>query len=249
MKYKFVTSLLLLAAMNGQAQIKAGETLVYAASYNMSGLMTHIAQLTLEAKEVKTSKNTFLNLHIEAATFSQWDSYFKIRDVYESFVNPQTLKPSLYKRSINEGGYVKTEKYVYQSDGTTIKASMRRRNGQEKETTITVGAGSTDIVTMLYRLRTLDFSKLKPGQLTPMTVVFDQKEVSANVKYMGKETINAGVLGKKECYKLSLAAKTDVLKGTDKNLVWLTADEKKIPAFFQFSIPVGTGQLVLKEIK
>jgi hypothetical protein len=62
---------------------------------------------------------------------------------------------------------------------------------------------------------------------------------------MGKETVNAGNLGKKECYKLSISAKTDALKGKDKNLIWLTADANKIPALLKFSIPVGTGQLTL----
>jgi hypothetical protein len=44
---------------------------------------------------------------------------------------------------------------------------------------------------------------------------------------------------------MSIAAKTDKLKGTDKNLIWLTNDAKKIPVLIKFSIPVGTGQLTL----
>ena len=62
---------------------------------------------------------------------------------------------------------------------------------------------------------------------------------------MGNETVTAGNLGKKECHKISIGAKTDALRGKDKNLIWLTADAKKIPALMKFSIPVGTGQLTL----
>jgi hypothetical protein len=62
---------------------------------------------------------------------------------------------------------------------------------------------------------------------------------------METESVNAGNLGQKECYKLSIGAKTNKLKGTDKNLIWLTADAKKVPALMKFSIPVGTGQLAL----
>ena len=62
---------------------------------------------------------------------------------------------------------------------------------------------------------------------------------------MGNETVSAGNLGTKNCYKISISAKTDALKGKDKNLIWLTADTKKIPALIKFSIPVGTGQLTL----
>jgi hypothetical protein len=62
---------------------------------------------------------------------------------------------------------------------------------------------------------------------------------------MGKETISAGNLGPKDCYKISIGASTKALKGTDKNIIWLTADNAKVPAKISFSIPVGTGQLIL----
>jgi len=111
------------------AQVKSNERLVYAASYNMSGLLTHIAQVTMQTETVNTSKKTFLHLSWEAATFSKWDTFFKIRDLYETYVDPTTLRPSLYKRSISEGAYSKTEKYIFSPDGRTINSSSRKKNG------------------------------------------------------------------------------------------------------------------------
>jgi hypothetical protein len=91
----------------------------------------------------------------------------------------------------------------------------------------------------------VDFQNYKIGQTKSFVIVFDEKEIPVVVKFMGKETVTAGNLGKKDCYKISIAAKTDALKGKDKNIIWLTADAKKIPALIKFSIPVGTGQLTL----
>ncbi len=225
------------------AQIKPGEKLTFAASYNMSGLMTQLAQVTMETETVTTEKNNYLHLSCEAATFSKWDSFFKIRDIYESYVNPTTLKPSLYKRNIDEGGFTKKEKYVFK--GTTVTSTTKRKNMTETTKTFTIGASTQDIVSLIYKLRTIDFSKMSTGQSTSMTVIFDEKQVGVTIKYMGTETASAGNLGKKECFKISVDAKTNVLKGTDKNLIWLTADAKKVPALIKFSIPVGTGQLAL----
>ena len=87
--------------------VKSGEKFIYAASYNMSGLMTQLAQVTMQTETVKTSKNTLLHLSCQATTYSKWDSFFKIRDIYESYVNPITLRPSLYKRDIFEGNTLK----------------------------------------------------------------------------------------------------------------------------------------------
>ena len=108
-----------------------------------------------------------------------------------------------------------------------------------------VGANTNDIVSTIYLLRNVDFSVMKPGQTKSFTVVFDEKEMNVTAKYMGKETVKAGNLGTKTCYKVSIGAKTNKLKGTDKNIIYLTADAAKVPTLMQFSIPVGTGQLAL----
>ena len=243
---KFIfTIILVFSFIFSFSQIKPNERLVYAASYNMSGLMTQLAQVTMETEMMETSKNTFLHLSCQAATFSKWDSFFKIRDLYESYVNPTTLKPSLYKRSINEGGYTKTEKYLFKSDGKTIISTSKRKNKPETKKTFTVGTSTQDIVSIIYKLRTIDFQNYKNGQTKLFVIVFDEKEIPVLVKFMGNETVSAGNLGAKNCYKISISAKTDALKGKDKNLIWITADTKKIPALIKFSIPVGTGQLSL----
>jgi hypothetical protein len=242
---KFMLLIACLSAIAaGSAQIRPGEKLVYGASYNMAGMMTQLAQVTLETSSMATAKGKYLHLSLEAATYSKWDSYFKIRDLYESYVYPQTLMPALYKRDISEGGYTKKEKYVFK--GNAVTATAQKRNKPQTVRTFRIGAGTQDVVSMLYKLRTIDFGRQKPGQSTAFTIVFDEKEVAVVVKYMGTEAVAAGNLGTKNCYKLSVAARTDALRGKDKNLIWLTADAARVPAMIRFSIPVGTGQLSLK---
>jgi hypothetical protein len=223
--------------------IDAGEKLVYAGSYNMSGLMTHIAQVTMSTENVNTSKNQYLHLSCELSTFSKWDKFFKIRDLYETYVTPGSLKPNLYKRSIDEGGYTKKEKYVFK--GNQVTSTVQKRKRPETTRTFSIGANTVDAITLLYKLRTVDFSKMKSGQTKSFTIVFDEKEIPVTLKFMGTESIAAGNLGTKSCYKLSIGAKTNALRGKDKNLIWLTADAHKVPALMKFSIPVGTGELKL----
>ncbi|MFT3754157.1 MAG: DUF3108 domain-containing protein [Paludibacter sp.] len=245
MKKVFIVFSLLLTVISSFSQIKPNERLVYAASYNMSGLMTHIAQVTMQTQTVQTSKKAFLRLSWEAATFSKWDSFFKIRDLYESYVDPATLRPSLYKRSIFEGGYSITEKYIFNPDHRTVNATKKVNNRAETKNLFAVGAGSQDIISMVYKLRTLDLNAMKPGQSKSFVIVFDQKEYPVAVKMLGREIVSAGNLGKRECFKMAISAKTNKLKGADKNLIWLTSDAKRIPVLVKFSIPVGTGQIVL----
>lgn len=226
-------------------QISPNETLIYDGSYELSGMMTNIAQVTLQTSVMKTTNKSYLHLSAEVATFNKWDSFFKIRDLYESYVDQGTLKPSLYKRNVYEGGYTKTEKYSYNQTGNTINCESKRKNNPVVKNTILVQTGAVDVITLIYKLRTANLSGLKVGQTVPYIIVFDEKQLKVNLKMMGKETVSAGNLGKRECYKLSISANTNKLKGADKNLIWLTTDAKHIPCLIKFSIPVGVGQLKL----
>ncbi|SHJ50376.1 Protein of unknown function [Arenibacter nanhaiticus] len=225
--------------------VKSGEKLVYAASYNISGLLTQLAQVTMEVQEVKTSKSTMLHLKCTAATFEKWDSFFKIRDLYEAYVNPKTLKPVLYKRDVYEGGYIKKEKYIFNYTKRTVKSSVSKKNGIVKETIVPIDYNTNDVISTLYQLRNMDISKAKPGDKLSLKVIFDNTEKNVAVKYVGKEDIVLKDLGKTTCYKIQLLTQEAKLQGKGENIIYLTADAKKLPALIKFSIPVGSGQLTL----
>ncbi|WP_299903178.1 DUF3108 domain-containing protein [uncultured Aquimarina sp.] len=232
------------AQNKSNTSIGENEKLVYTASYNMSGLLTNLAQVTMQTTRVNTGKSNYLRLKCNAATYSKWDSFFKIRDVYEAYVNPGNLKPYLYKRDINEGGYIKKEKYVYSYKKGTIKATMQKKK-EPNTKTLKMGSNTYDVVSTLYHIRNMDIEKAPVGTNQKITILFDRKPQTAYLKLLGKETINTKTMGSKECYKI--AVNNNQLKGTNKNIVYLTADANKVPVLIKFSIPAGTGQLTLTQ--
>jgi hypothetical protein len=229
--------------------VNTNEKLVYTASYTLSGLLTEIAQISLETSPVKTSTATLMKLKFTATTFSKFDNFFKVRDLYESYVNPKTLTPLLYKRDISEGGFKKMEQYKFNHKTNTIDCVIRKfqKNGEFEDKLTVPNTGNTrDLVATIYNIRNLDFSKIKNGESKSFSFLFDAKEKFMVVKYLGKETISTN-LGKKECYKLAVSLKNDnSLKGTNDNLLWLSADVSKIPLLAKFKIAIGTGELKIK---
>lgn len=230
--------------------IGTSEKLTFSASYNMSGLLTELAEVTMETSEVKTSTTTLLRLKCTAATYSKWDGFFKIRDLYESYVSPKSLTPYLYKRDIYEGGYEKFMQYKFQRKTNTIESIKRKKRGDgstwEEKKNLKIGASTKDLVSTIYNIRNLDIHKAKPGDTQVFTVVFDNEEFAIKIKYLNKETISTK-LGSKECYKLAISINnSDILKGNNDNLLWLTADANKIPVYAKFKIAVGSGELKIK---
>ena len=230
--------------------IPFGEKLVFTASYNMSGLLTDIAQVTMETSQVKTSSSTLMRLKCSATTYSSFDSFFKIRDLYESYVSPKSLTPYLYKRDINEGGYVKSMQYKYNHRNKTVNSTMKKRRGDgtiwETNNDVKISNSAKDLVATLYTLRNLDINKASIGDSSSFQVIFDEKETKVSFKLIGKETISTAI-GRKECYKIAISASgTNILKGNNSNMIWLTADANKVPVKATFKIPVGNGELKIK---
>lgn len=239
-----------LFSINSYSQNQAvgnNEKLVYTASYNMSGILNDLAQVTMETNTVKTSNSTLLHLKCTATTYSKWDSFFKIRDLYESYVSPTSITPYLYKRDINEGGYYKFMEYKYNQKNHTVR-SLKRKTKKgggyyDENKNLSIQASTKDLVATLYKLRTFDFSKATPGKSKTLSVLFDNEEHQVTFTLLGTETISTA-LGNKKCYKLAISINTsDVLKGKNDNLLWLTADANKIPVYAKFKIAVGSGEL------
>jgi len=225
--------------------IAPGEKLMYTASYNMSGILTDIAEVTMETSEVKTSKATLLRLKCTATTYSKWDNFFKIVDLYESYVNPNSLTPYLHKRDINEGSYYKYMKYTFDHKTNTIKSIQRKKNNQEENKNFSFNSGTKDIVSTLYNIRLFNYQNMNIGSKKSFTIVFDREEVKAQITYLGKETLDTKI-GKMACYKLAISSSENVLQGQNNNLIWLTADNNKVIVYGKFKIPVGNGELKIK---
>jgi len=251
LKYFFLLSLFVSTfGFSQNSAFKAGEKLTFTASYNMSGVLTELAQVNMETSEIKTSKATLLRLKTTATTYSKWDNFFKIRDLYESYVSPTTVRPYLYKRDIYEGGYTKFVQYKYShSKGTVASLIRKKKKGggtYDQNNTLKISSNTKDIVSTIYYLRTLDLNSFSPGKTITMTVLFDNKPTEIVVKYVNKETVNTKI-GSKACHKLAISIKnSNILKGTNDNLLWLTADENKIPVYAKFKVAVGNGELKIK---
>ncbi|NIK92085.1 DUF3108 domain-containing protein [Mangrovimonas sp. CR14] len=237
------------ALFSQNTAIGTSEKLVFTASYNMSGILTDLAEVKMETSPVKTSKTTLLRLKCTATTYSKWDSFFKIRDLYESYVSPRSLTPYLYKRDIDEGGYYKFMQYTFSHKTHTVKSLKKKRNGKgeiwEEKKIVSIGASTRDIVSTIYNIRNIDFSQFQKGTSKTYKVIFDNKEHLVNIKNLGQEQLSTA-LGSKMCHKLSISMNNDVLKGSNDNLLWLTADANKIPVFAKFKIAVGNGELKIK---
>lgn len=241
-----ITSFSTSVATSENNYVKSGETLTYVASFKMSGVMTDIAEVKMQTSTVKTKTRELLRLKCTASTYSGWDNYFRVRDLYESYVNPETLLPSLFKRSIEEGTYKKNLKYLFKRKSKVAISTLNKKGYKNYKVNVPIDYNTLDIVSAIYNIRTLDYDNFAVGKKVTKKLIVDSKIETITVKYLGKESIRVGKYGTKECYKLSVGFNGKGLeKAKGGKYIWITADADRLPALIKATIPIGTIQIRL----
>jgi hypothetical protein len=225
-----------------------GEKLLYVGSFNLASLWTNIAEITLEVNKMTDSSSPVLRLVVSGQTFSEWDSHFKLRDLYQSWVEPESGKPLIFKRDILEGKYTKDEKYIFNRKSNIVESTVKTKQGKVTNATVKITAGTYDLISFLYLIRNLDYDRMAPDQATPVSVLIDERLETIVVKYKGVETLQVDKLGAKKCHKLTVNIQNSkILKQRETNNLWLTADANRIPVLVKVEIPVGSIQLKIVE--
>lgn len=228
--------------------ITDGENLTFVASYNMSGLMTDIAEIYSVTSKVTTKTKTLYRLKCTASSYSKWDTYFKIRDLYESYITIDTYKPVISKKNIDEGGYKKEVSSTFNYANKTIKNKVIK-HGKESTFETPFQGSLYDLVSSIYHIRTLDYDKFTIGKVVAVNVLIDGKIHNINVKYLGTENISVGKYGNKKCYKLSISVnEKELRKAAGSKFIWLIANAKRVPALIKAEIPIGSVQVRLSSM-
>lgn len=227
----------------------SGEVLKYVGSYYMKSLWTDIAEVTLKVNQVTVSEKPLLHLQGTANTYKSWDTYFKVRDVYQSWVLPSSGQPLIFKRDMYEGGYTNDSKYVFKHKSKTAVCKQKHKDGRETEQTVPILANTFDVVSVLYYARSLDYENFTVNKTVAATILIDNKLETIHIKYLGKETIKVAGMGSFSCYKLAVSVKNEnLIKNKLTNNIWLTADANRVPVFIKAEIPVGSIQLRISEM-
>ena len=221
---------------------KGGEWLRYKMSYS-GFLRAGTAILQLEEKELNGKK-------VFHSTGTGWTSgmikwFFKVDDTYESYFDKETLKPYLFKRKIDEGGYKKNRNTSFNHE---TKKALVQDFIKQKDTSITF-ANVQDMLSSFYYLRNQDVSHLKKGDEISIDMFLDSQTYPFKLRFLGKETLKTKV-GKIKTLKFRpLVQSGRVFKAQESVTIWITADKNKIPIKMRANLSVGSLRADLESYK
>lgn len=223
---------------------QAGEKIVYKLYYNWNFVWLSAGEVTFTVNDTGES----YHVAVRGRTYSSYEWFFKVRDNYSSYLDKETLLPSMHIKDVREGGYTRYDRTTFdQKNGKAV--SMRGADRKDlKRKDIPLEECMHDLISIVYYARNIDYDELQPKQEIPIKILMDQEIHPLRIKYLGaeKETKIKG-MGKFNTQKFSpqLIA-GDVFKEGDEMTIYVSDDDNKIPVMIESPVSVGSVKAVLK---
>lgn len=171
--------------------------------------------------------------------------FFKVDDVYESYFDKGPVKPILFKRKINEGGYEKHRitKFDYASNTAYVQDIKN-----QKDTSI-VFSKVQDMLSSFYYLRKQNAKTLKKGDELAIDMFMDSQVYPFKLRFLRKEVIKTK-FGKVKCLVFRpLVQSGRIFKAEESVTLWITDDANKVPIKMKADLAVGFLRAELEAYK
>ncbi len=226
-----------------------GEELNFEVSYgwlNLADAKMHISRRPQEQQNRPHYKIDVYGKTKGAATI-----FGKVNDNWGTYLDTQTLLPTLGYRHIEEGKYRKHE--LVHFDHKNKKARMELYEKDNKTLGVTneykLPGEVQDLVSGFYYLRTMELGGLKPGDSILIRGFFDKEIYNIKLIYEGTERIDTK-LGAKDTYVFSpQLPKNKLFRGEFPVKVWVTTDKNKIPVKIKANLFLGSLNLDIVSAK
>jgi hypothetical protein len=211
-----------------------GEKVDYAIHYG-------VVQGGIASLELKT--DTFKGKEVWHSVFTgkttgMADALFRVKDIYESYIEPESELPVLSIRNIQEGKYTKYNEVIFdhytRTDSAILTSDLTGIHITEK--------GIHDILSCFYYLRNHHlpgYVDLKKGDMITITTWFTDELYPISLRYLGTDEIKTKV-GRIKCLKFNPVTEVGRLFKTEDDMTfWFSADGNYLPVRVRFDIFVG----------
>jgi Protein of unknown function (DUF3108) len=214
---------------------QAGEKVNYLVHYGL--INAGIASLELQNDSF--AGKVVLHSVFSAKTTGIADALFKVKDIYESFINPGTQLPVKSIRNVTEGRYHRYNIVLFdrktRADSAILTSDLTGKHITAKDI--------HDIISCFYYFRNSIMSKnpvLKKGDMITIMTWFTDELYPIRLRFVEMDEVKTKV-GKIKCYKFNPVTEVGRLfKDEEAASFWFSADKNYLPVKARFDIFVGS---------
>lgn len=226
-----------LAFTQKEIPYKVGEYSAFDVSFG--AIIVGYAELEIVEKVLIDSVNT---LHIvgkgKTAPFFDW--FFKVRDVYETFLDTSNLLPIKFIRDINEGSYSKKQNYLFHHAEGIVN---------HNDTSYKIPLNSQDMLSALFYARTFNKEEIKKKKSFFVPIFMDEENYFLEVLYLNNEVLETE-FGQVDCMVFKPKMQEGrVFEDGEEMKVWISEDRNHLLMKVETKIWAGVIKAVLVEYK
>jgi len=202
---------------------------------------------TLEVKEATMNNKKVFHVVGNGYTTGMSKFFFKVEDLYESYIDKESGNPYKYVRKIDEGGYIKNQEGFFNASENKVQVKDYKH---KTEKTFTIPKNTQDILSAFYYLRNYpNIDKINPGDSVAINMFFDNETTKFRLKYIGRENITTkfGVVSTMVFRPLVQSGR--VFKEEESLTIWISSDDNKLPVRIKASLVVGSIKADLDEFR
>lgn len=238
----------LIAQNKSQYPFRAGERVTYTAYYNWKFIWLSAGLAEFKVKDTVLNNEPAYHFISIGHSHSSYDWFFKVRDRFESVARKSNLLPLWFLRDTYEGGYKAFNRYSFSYSDSVLTIDSYTSNRPYSQKKFKLDRPIFDVLTAIYYCRTIDFSKLKKGERLPLTMAVDDGVYDLYIRYLGNEKIQNRDGRAFDTFKFSVKlVEGTIFKGGEDMVIWVSADEHKIPILVEAKILIGSVKAYLLE--
>ena len=216
-----------------------GEKLTFRIAFN-SALTGNIVagKATLEITPENKTFNNRNTYHIvgQGRTSGIVEIFFKIDDRFDSYIDEDAIIPWQFSRRTRENRYRKDDIVNFRQDDK-LAVSLSR--------IMKVPANVQDMISAFYYTRTLEVSKMKPGDSFLVPFFLDDSVYQSRVEFTGRATVKTK-LGKFRCMVFKpMVATGQAFDDPHPITLWVTDDANHLPILIESEQVVGRARIEL----
>lgn len=241
--------------LHAQCQVKnnafkPGEFVSYTITYNWGPVWVDAGVVTFSVDSVLYREKPAFHIKSSGKTFPSYDLLFKVRDYYDSWVDPVTFKTIDFKRYVYEGGYSLVNTLHFDYAQNKVISNTKTNNNPVRFDTLPVRPCAFDMLAAIYQTRNIDLSGVNTGNKQHVTVLIDDAYYDIYIRPLSKEVIETQQGSKYRCIKFAAKmVQGTIFKGEEDVLVWVTDDANRVPVYIEAKIIVGTIKAYIREVK
>jgi len=218
-------------------RFQVGEKLTYIVHYGFLNAGKAVVELKQSQKDA--AGRPIIHAVGTGRTLGAFNAFYKVNDLYETYMDEEGVFPYYFKRRVNEGGFIINHDYIFKQKQSKVTT--------QDEKTFDVPPHTQDMLSAFYYARTIDFSKAKRGDTYTINTFLDNELYPLRMRYLGKETIKIRG-GKYRCLKFMPVVQEGRLFKDEEDLnVWITDDGNHIPVLVRAKVLVGSIKMELTD--